>query len=306
MRLPALPSARLLDDLTEFAGHMISSWDLDPVYPVLHGLVAPLPFNQQVWHTYLYLAYYNVVSARRAFLLCPEPDELPGVCDEFPCATERRNLRGGKVREHVRGMLRATKGDPCRLFAGLDDEHGVLAGMQLTARVEAIPGNGRWASYKWGDLSRYVLGVPVEADGMGADGATGPCDGMGVLFGMPRTQARSKQMVQAWEDRAVNLADELTGRLGYRVQVDQIETLLCDFHSLVDGAYVVGHDIDLMLWNLLRIDRADELTQQAFDDVMAARHEALPHAYLGELHGWDRPDPARMRAYKERGVILHR
>lgn len=284
---------------------MISSWDLDPVYPVLHELVEPLPFNQQVWHAYLYLAYYNVVSARRAFLLQPEPGELPAVCDEFPCATERRMLRGGKVRDHVHGMLRAVKGDPCRLFAGLAEDPRT-AGLELDDRIKAIKYNGRWASYKWGDLSRYVLGVPVAADGMGADEATGPCDGMGVLFGMPRAEARAKKMAQAWEDRAVNLAEELTARLGYPVAVDQVETLLCDFHSLVDGAYYCGHDIDLMLWNLLKIDRADGLTQQAFDDVMAARHEALPHNYLGELHGWDRPDPKLMRAYKDRGEIVHR
>jgi hypothetical protein len=97
--------------------------------------------------------------------------------------------------------------------------------------------------------------------------------------------------------------DRLTAALAADLgdsDVGQVETSLCDFHSLTKGGYYLGHDIDAMQEQLHTTP--SDLTPQA----VAARLGTIPAAYLGEVGGWSGVDRDRRRAYRDTGRILER
>lgn len=291
----------VLDDVAVFAAAMLDSRDLDPAYPVLRYLgeqAAPGDEESRLWLTYLYLTYYNLTSALVAHQACPHPTvDLPPVLDELPTGTERRGLRGGKVRRHLHGYLSATSGGPAAYWKrALRRIEPLERGWELAGLCEAIPGNGRWASYKWGDLMRYVHDWPVDADGIDAKNASGPVDGLAVITGWPAAELRRDP--SRAEALARRLQDELSAR-DVTTRIDQVETLLCDYKSLAKGQYYVGHDIDLM-------QAHTRAHPQAGPRVIQARRHALPRRYLGEENGWDGVDPARKRVYQATGRIVTR
>ena len=95
---------------------------------------------------------------------------------------------------------------------------------------------------------------------------------------------------------------ELADSYGVDLPWSQLETVLCDFHSLERGHYYVGHDIDQMLEAVNR----PEVDPEVRHLILRARQATLPHRYLGELQGWDGVDKQRRVAYAATGAVLDR
>jgi len=75
--------------------------------------------------------------------------------------------------------------------------------------------------------------------------------------------------------------------------LDQLETSLCDFNSLVKGRYYIGHEMDLMM---------EGLEPQSI--FWEARAKALAHNYLGEFKGWHGVRPELKTIYRDKGLIF--
>jgi Alpha-glutamyl/putrescinyl thymine pyrophosphorylase clade 2 len=286
--MTAVPGARPRDlhaDYARFHRVQIGNRDVDPVYPVYRHLAEAAGWTpaDRVRMVFLHVAYYNTGSALAAF------DGAAGW--RLPCGTERRGHRDGRqLTRHLDGLA-AVESAPGGYTGWLAPAASSWAA--LTGRLQELPGNGRWAAYKTAEMLQKICGYPVRAPDMGHAHSSGPRHGLALLYpGIPDGNTAAD----------VAELDAVSARLaaGLGAEIEEAETTLCDFHAMHSGRYYPGHDIDVMLAQVLAVQ--SPLTAAA----LAARREALPSAYLGEIHGWSAVDRDRCRAYRATGQILER
>lgn len=285
------------EDYTRFHNAAIASRDIDPVYPVLEHLGADQGWDTEalVRGVLLHVAYYDLGSAlTAAHLHLDKGVPLGQLPADLPCATERRNHRQPpKLTAHlaaleaqirIHGSATGWLREPLRGASATDDfEH-------LAAHVARVYGNGRWAAYKTAEMLWKCAGWPVRAATLAMDQASGPRHGLAVVAaGMPLNEATAQRLCR-------DLA-----RHGHPAAPEEVETTLCDFHSLCKGGYYVGHDIDQMQAQLSRAPQGPYVAA-----AWKARQATLPPTYLGELGGWSGIDRDRKRAYRDTGRILTR
>ena len=303
MLLPPL-RAKLFADFCEFGAEHLSSQDIDPVYPVLREFYRSLNWSNEtaLWFTTLYLAYYHLGSAIRAFDLHSAfvPNDDYHDIAFFPTATERRGLRGGKV-QHFLDSYGAQVAGVTSQAAFL--RQGLLMGGRegdelynyevFWDTIQYVWGNGRWAAFKWAEVLQQVHGFPLKAPDMRLQFCSGPKEGLELLFGLhSASTGLLNQCAQVLRSDCSAAALPLSW--------EQLETVLCDFNSLQKGHYYVGHDIDQMQEQLIRLE--SPLEQALYQ----ARAVALPKTYLGEQHGWHGIDRARRTIYQSTQQIVTR
>lgn len=286
--------SRYAADYARFHKLSTETGDVDPVYPVLREVAKAQGLSQEdtIRLVFMHVAYYHLGSGLAYF---------SGVRGKMPTATERRGHRDErKLVVHMDALetiSEAAGGFSYFLAPALVADKPKISWSNLVDRLQTIPGNGRWASYKTAEMLWKVAGYAVEAPDMGHANSSGPRQGLALLTPIPK--GNSADVIEGLN----GISDRLCNWLGHQQlpsAVEEVETTLCDFHALVEGRYYVGHDIDQMLRQLL--DVQSSLT----DATLAARRAALPEAYLGEIHGWSGPDPIRKRAYKRTGQIVER
>jgi hypothetical protein len=284
----------LLNDYVRWHHLQVHTRDIDPVYPVLRRLVGrlQLTWEQAAWLVLLHVAYYHLGSALAAFAAVPKPGPPTDRLLRLPTGTERRGHRvPDNLRTHWLSLLAAFDAaggiSPWLLARG-------TAWGDLNDQITTVAGNGRWAAYKTAELAQKVLDVPTTVADAGHANSTGPRQGLALLHDIP--DGNSPAVIA----RLDTLTRQLARRLG-EDDIGQVETSLCDFHSLVGGGYYLGHDIDAMAEQLVKVP--SDLTPVAFD----ARGASLPARYLAEQTG--RPlavDRDRKRVYQRTGRILQR
>jgi hypothetical protein len=263
----------------DFAKAHVASRDIDPAYPVLADAydILGLDFPTRVWRTVLYVTFYHLGSTEEAWEKLPElPTKIPAFT--FPTGVERRGFRGqpNRVAQHLEGVLKAsTRAGGLDKWAEAQVGEGGEEGWTRTRKAfEALPHAGPWASYKWADLLKHSLGLPIDAPdiGVGGKGKTaGPVPGMVWLTGLDwKTCATDFGEQRRLLDECLALGVPFSG-------LDQLETSLCDFNSLRKGHYYVGHDMDMMMTHL----------RFSGETFWKARQRVLPGEYLGELWGWN-------------------
>lgn len=302
-----------LPDFVKFAKHLIASEDIDPLYPVLKELQKDMPLKQQLWHSFLYVAWYNLPSATVAFNHCPEPSKrlLKVLNPKWPTGIERRNNRGGKVAQHIASYLetvRPFKAQYNWYTMGLKVAPDSVETREenwrvLNDRLQTLHGNGRWAAYKHCEVLRKVNGLPVQAPDMGQQNSSGPREGLAMLFG--EIPGQTKEVIDELNAQGDLLVRMLQKR-GLEVGQEEVETVLCNWKSLMKGKYYVGHDIDELQEQIVNAHLNGYLTNKEVGDLFAARATALPSHYLGEVSGWQHVDKSRMIAYKEDRKIVVR
>jgi len=270
--------------------------DLDPVYPVLASLIADegLSKDSAAWLVLAHVAFYDAGSAQAAWRLTdgdlanlgPRLDQVMTITRT---GVERRGNRDpAQRRKHLVGLARIG-GQPWA-WLGQDGWDWPV----LNHHLMSLPGNGRWAAYKAAEMCQKVLGAPTRATDAGHAYSSGPRKGLDLLVnGLPTGNTPD----------AVRYLDAITDWLAERIgeeDIAQVETSLCDFHSLARGNYYLGHDIDAHLAQVLRAEAPDR------KPLMKARLAALPQDYLGECHGWNGPDRLRKAHFALTGEILTR
>lgn len=309
-----LPEAeRQFEDLSFFLRHMLYSQDLDPLYPVLRHLQLGMDREQALWLSFLYVAWYNLPSGWAAYNAYPhEIDLLAHFADPtWPTGTERRANRGGKVKDHILSYRLAlvghrsqhdwyTKGlnmNPTRR-RHLHDNWRIV-----NERLQELFLNGRWAAYKHCEVLAKVNGLPLLAPDMGHAFSSGPREGLEMLYGP--LAGNDSTTIAELDTRGEDLLYRLQSE-GHQVEIEEVETILCNWKSLVKGKYYVGNDIDELQEQILVAEERGILSKHESSFLWRARRKTIPHEYLGELGGWHGPDKQRRKAYKDRGVIVTR
>lgn len=293
------PALRAEGDFLSFARAMLASRDEDPFYPVLTWLIQSLDREQALWLSFLFVAYCHLGSAWHAWITCPTPHPLPPQALRWPFYTDRRGLRGGRLAEHVASycaLLHETHGAQEAWITQGWTQDPLDNYERFWVQCQRIWGNGRWAAFKWAEILKKVLGLPLAAPDMRLRYCTGPKAGLAWLYGMsPHGQLPGY----------LSVSTDVLSRLhkhGLMVDWESAETLLCNWHSLVCGRYYVGCDIDAQQEEI----GATELPPREQERLFEARHAVLPGAYLGEQRGWAGVQSNRLPVYKHRGLILVR
>lgn len=291
----------LFEPFVRFSRFQIESQDIDPVYPLLAAYYDREGFSEDaaLWRTFLYVVYYHLGEAAKLWELLPEPREVsPAELPSNPkTGTERRGMRGNPAAAatHINGAVRflrkRQRGSVARWVRACCKPRGRKGWTLLRRSFQTLPHAGEWSSYKFADLVKNVHGLPITAADIGVGGGgrnAGPVPGMVSLTGRPWKQCACSVSLQ---DR---LARE-TARAGVVFDgLDQLETCLCDFNSLVRGRYYVGHDIDLM---------QEQLAGEAAAPLRELRAEVFAERYLGEANDWAGVRPKLKKLYRETGVI---
>lgn len=292
---------QLLNDFVVFGRELIRSQDIDPLYPVLQWLEKDMEPEQALWFTFLYLTYYNLASGTRAFELLETPQEFPAQFERLRIATERRNLNGNKVRPHVDdyvGRCRTAGSQTAFLQQGWgDDPVANYEAFWVTA--QQVYQNGRWAAFKWAEILKKVHGWNLAAPDMRMEFCSGPKAGLNLLYGL---EGRWDSNVEVLNYYSKDLRQQ-SAREGLIVpDWETLETVLCNFHSLREGRYYIGHDIDELQET---IDHSS-LNPHTKAWLYAARAKVLPHEYLGEIQNWFGVDKSANRIYRDAGIVYAR
>jgi hypothetical protein len=275
---------------------------MDPAYPVLKWFADSMNRESGLWLTFLFVGYYHMGSALKAFSLYPTltvPDEATL---KLPIAQPRRSHRATlRFAQHLDSLC-AKAEQHGGLGAWLDNattsEDPLTNWKTLNDELTTVYGNGRWAAYKTAEILMKSHGFNLAAPDMGNANSSGPRKGLGVFFpGLP--QGNSPAEIAYLDELSLKVVENLTGKTS-QVSIETAETSLCDFYALNKGRYYVGIDIDEMQEQLLRVP--SDLTALAFK----ARYETLPHAYLGELNGWEGIDKKRKGVYRDTKQIALR
>jgi hypothetical protein len=325
------------DTLKLFAENLMSSRDIDPIYPVLRSLYDARGYTAEdaLWCSILYVTFYNLPSALEARRrLGPSPELSHERIDrtelsDLPTGVERRGMRGaGKVAQYLHGLYDCIhepvpsyrqanltrhlpwsispiepvrswlrRGELSWNFTPCERGYRVRTNYRnFRRRWDAVPGNGRWSGFKLAEILRVVHHMPYQAPDMDLEHSSGPKEGLQWLYATHQ------------EDATVlnGLAEQfrfLMMRPNYDyLDWEVLETILCNMNSLGTGHYYVGHDIDEFQG---QIERA-ALHKDDRRDLLIARREALPYAYLGEHHGWSGVQRNRLAAWRNRREVVLR
>lgn len=278
----------------------VATGDLDPAYPVLRRLARAWELDRDgvCWLLACHVAYYHLGSALVAFSRTEgtargvpasrEGLQALGLLD-LPCATERRGHRTrGPLANHLLA-LRDTHWDGG--WAWYAESGWDWA--RLNDRLVTVTGNGRWAAYKTAELVQKVAGAPLVAADAGHRYSSGPRKGLELLYpGLPAGQ----------DPDTIDYLDTLTADVAAELgepDLAQVETSLCDFHSLAKGGYYLGHDIDAMMGQLLD-PRVPDRTPH---EVWTIRADTFHPSLLGEVNGWMGPRPKLKRLFRDAGIL---
>lgn len=279
-------NAELYEQLIDFASEHVDSQDIDPVYPVLAYYLADERPEYQAWVVLCYVAFYNLPAGLQFAADCPGPaylDTAIRTADKLPKGTERRGLRRpGYLYRHlasVRALAAEHGGVQGWLQAGLDGSRAANWRL-LQYNLQRAWGNGRWAAYKTGEILGSVLRYPVRPTDAGHAWSSGPRQGLALFYGP--VQGNGPRAVARLDDQTEELRKRL--RLdGVHLEVEQLETVLCDFHSHHHGRYYVGHDIDQMWKQLIEGVNGRWLSYDLFERLRAIRAKVFDPKYLMEV-----------------------
>lgn len=292
---------RRREDYFRFHEIQTECGDMDPAYPVLRETAHALDLDTEhtLWLVILYASYYHLGSALHALPDATSPKWAVRAAQDLPCATERRgHWYRPRLRRHLAAVQEiAGESDTGLTRWFLSDLHGTPEEnwAQVQHRAGLLPGNGRWASYKTTELVQSVVGADLHAPDMQHAHSSGPRKGLGLLYAdLPKDN----------NPASIALLDSFSRTLvkqmqlhGLKVTMETAETSLCDFHSLTEGRYYPGHDIDQMQIQLDSVPSS--LTHYAW----RARRRSFPLHYLGEITGRTGIDRHAAVCYRTTGRV---
>ena len=290
-------------DFALFCHWQLASGDVDPAYPLLRSVIRMRHLDDDEAHAFvlLYVAYYDLASALSVWPWHGGPVSEP--LSVLPTGTERRNLRGGiNLNRHLTSITEAAAlagGWRAWLTDGFTSDPAANWTL-LQSRLREPYGNGRWAAYKTGEVLKTVLGYPLAPTDAGHDFSTGPRHGLGLFY--PGVDGNGPQAIATLNKQTEALRNLLGAEFGVGMPVEQLETMLCDWHTTVDGRYYIGHDIDL---NLGQLNKAvmERLHMHDYELLMLARAESFEPRWLGEVGGWSGVRPALRTLYRDHGRL---
>ncbi len=276
---------KIWNDFVIFSKAQLESGDIDPAYPILKRALEGLPREQQLWRLFLFVTYYHLGSAETAWTQYPNQISTLPV---LPTGVERRGMRGNQERlnKWAKSLCERTES-----YAGFEmwiNSTAAHSGWDgIRSQFEKLNGAGPWASYKWADLLKNVLGYPIIATDIGSEG--------GPIPGLKRLVGEADWFLTSPTAHALRVYKIALGE-GIPFQgLDQFETALCDFNSMSKGHYYVGADIDAMMTQL-----------NPGSPMWLFRRGSFDAKWLGEVGGWTGVQKDRLKVYAETGEVVLR
>lgn len=315
-------TTQTLEALATFAGAMVRTQDLDPLYPILRRL------NEQDGHepgsdeamkrSVVYTAFYNIAAAE-CVVEAAKHDKSAVVARQLAgrAGTERRGLRTPDFMVfHLNSIgirARDAGGFTPWLQQHWTEESTPKERWELATEVLlAVPYNGRWAAYKTCDILAEVHGWPMEAPDAGHRFSSGPREGLLLLQAqtghtfLPDLPEHNDQSQGAIErlDRATETVQHELWRRDVPMKMSEVETILCNWKALVSGRYYIGHDVDEMLGQVLSLPQTGEYASVRSRLLKARRATFMPEL-LGEQLGWIGVRKELMGTYAWTGELVN-
>ncbi len=305
---------KLLDDFIHFSQRQYDCLDYDPFHPMLAKMREGMDYEDGLWLSTVYMAFYNIGSAWVAFKSAKPGGPLPAWAYKLPIGVQRRNLRGGKVKLHLDDFsAQAERAGSIREF--LTKGFGAQPGAnwrKLQETLAGVWGNGRWGCYTLGELYQKVNHLPCLPTDIMNDGSSGPRAGLAYLLGIP-----SELPVAELDQHAAELFHLMRPKIKTAIwylpknhyDFGMLESQLCDFNSLRKGNYYIGRDIDRdqeRIADTWRVLKALGRPTKILDEVWKVREAAFDRMYLGEFNGWSgRTEYANMHYVRTGQVADH-
>lgn len=261
------PDWRHLDDLVTFARIEVESGDLEPWAALIRDLYdrRVLDLEQMHWVTSLYNTYDAMDSAWPVYRRWANPIEWWVAEDrndaaDYPCMTERRNLRGGRVLKRLdsyASLIAAYSGSQDQwLRAALENDDPEADYRRIMTRTRRIWGVGRQAAFEWAEFLEKVAGFPIHAPDAELWESQGPRRSLQRLYGNPNPDLK-------WLNDAADHARAHLLANGVDLPWEDFETVICDFNVMRDGRYYPGRHLAALrgeIDNLSVGDREELLT----------------------------------------------
>lgn len=332
---PADPQDQYWQTLATFAGAMVRTKDLDPVYPVLRALNDADGHRPQsgeaLRRTMIYVALYNL-SASECVWLAADKGRSEDVARALAgrAGTERRGLRTPDFLIKHLDYIAAQQFSHGGLSKGLatwlqwgwqPSDTPAKRWERTTDMLMNVPYNGRWAAYKTCDLLVEVHGWEMEAPDAGHRWSTGPREGLETIWmdlgapikqeaggelevgGLPAHTDQRNEAIAALDRATERVQRELWAR-GAPLKVSEVETILCNWKALRRGRYYIGHDIDEMLGGVLSLPATGEYAPVR-KKLLAARRECFAPELLGEMSGWIGIRKGLMPLFAQTGELVN-
>jgi hypothetical protein len=277
---------RTLSDLAKFARLELAAHDIEPWADVLRYLTGRAYGSEQAaWLVKLYNATDDLASAYSLYSIWPGPASWEasgeggtGAAALVKCGTERRNLRGGKIRQHLNSYIAALDGQPqlrwlVEAFPGGFDSGAAFDALMSYMR-RSVWGTGRLAAFEWAEFSGKVLRLPVLAAHGCLWESSGPRESLERIYngGAP---APSQQWLddRAW-DCLVYLADN-----GAPLDWWDLETVICDFNVMRKGRYYPGKHLAMIR------EEIDQTAEPHRTDLLYAFNKIVPEPWRQIMPG---------------------
>lgn len=220
----------------EFGRQLVITGDLDPVYIVLYR--AGLPYEPLCEWLLAYWCFYesglccDVVESGHFW------DAMRQACSpSAPRGRERRHFRGDRA-VHAIQRLERRFGTASNVVEYLG-EGGALA---VIGRAKSLPMFGNWAGFKAADMLERVLGRRIDFSLCELAIYREPREGAALVWrGDPHAPVNVGEVVAA---TVAHLDLPAPPRYDRRVGLQEVETMLCKYKSMVGGHYYLGKDID--------------------------------------------------------------
>jgi hypothetical protein len=288
------PEMKGFMELTE---RQFASNDFDSEHPVHLYLVKKhkLTYEQGVWLSFLYMAFYDEASAWSVFK-ASDPFTTPKNTS-YPIGRNRRNLFGPRIITHfdsLRQNRKKAKDWPTHNFTGEPKQDWTI----LNNNLGDIWGNGRFGKYTTAEMLQKVNGIPVEITGFDNKGSSGPADGVQRLYKCGFDLASL--------DLHAELAYQQVLQSGLKpayTSVDRgvVESVLCNYSGICRGLFYSGRNVDRQQGRILKVEQQ---TGKTLHPLWEARHAVMRKQDLGEFNGWVGIDKSRLKSFVQLGRVL--
>lgn len=274
---------KLYSDFKDFSLKHISSKDIDPVYFVMSEVnkIQNLDTIQSIWRCLLYTAWYNLQSSELVLKenLYPKKINKKYI---LPTGVERRGFRGNNKAVEMINSFFDFFGSVEEYFELIKDLKGKEGWLFIRDFFEVVKGNGGWASYKWADLMKNVIKMDITANSIGGEKVSkhSPVECLSIITGLDYVDCKNIKIQEEFYDICKSDGIPFDG-------IEEMETSLCDFKSMIKGRYYIGRDIDEQLHWIAGLDLI----------WITARNNVFEAGYLGEISGWDEVRKGKLKDY---------
>lgn len=240
--------------IEEFGRQLITSLDLDPIYPTLVDMKMP---KDKLYRWLLgYWCFYNAGFASyiseyegsdywKQMLIAAENAEPTPFGSRWPRGSERRHFRGNAAISAVESY-KEKYNQPEEMVDYIVGQ-GDNTYQEVAARTTEHRLFGPWISFKVADMIDRVLNKRVNFDSASVFMFTDPVKGAKMVYDskhndldVPEQEKIDWSVAYLREEYKDLMAPPFYDR---KIELQEIETCLCKWKSHMNGRYPIGNDI---------------------------------------------------------------